>query len=102
MIPQNTERYISFSLKEKGRTELRFLYSYAFMMYSLDNLVKNLKEFPIVDKYFTEPNGKKLLRQKGSFPYEWFDDFSKLENKKLPKYKYFKSSLKNNKNILSN
>ena len=54
-IPQNTEKFISFSLKKSGSSEFRFLDSYAFMAFPLAKLVGNLKKFPIMSKFF-EPD----------------------------------------------
>ena len=91
-IPQNTEKLISFSLKKSGSSELRFLDSYAFMAYKLADLAGNLKEYPILRKFFS-PEEVKILSRKGVFPYEWFDRFCKLYEKEFPPYEAFKSKL---------
>ena len=39
-------------------------------------------------------------KEKGYFPYEWFDDINKLENNELTAYKEFYSSLKG-QNVLN-
>ena len=40
-IPQNTEKFISFSLKKSESSEIRFLDSYGFMNFPLATLVKS-------------------------------------------------------------
>ena len=96
-IPQNTEKIISFSLKKSGSSELRFLDSYSSMNFSLANLAVNLKQFPIMSKFF-EPDEVKILSRKGVFPYKWFDSFDKLYQTRFPEHKYFFSKL-SGKNI---
>ena len=91
-IPQNAENFISFSLKKKGSSEIRFIDSYAHLSYSLSDMVKTLKEFPMMGKVFS-PDVVKLLCRKGVFPYEWFDRFSKLYKVKLPPQNSFYSNL---------
>ena len=96
-IPQNTEKFISFSLKKPGSSEIRFLDSYAFMAFLLADLAGNLKEFPIMSKFF-EPEEVEILSRKGVFPYKWFDDFNKLYKTRFPEHKDFFSKL-SGKNI---
>ena len=91
-IPQNTEKMISFSLKKKHSFELRFLDSYGFMGFPLSTLVGNLKEFPMMSRFFTE-NEIRYLSRKGVFPYEWLDKFDKLNNPRFPHHKSFYSNL---------
>ena len=91
-IPQNTEKFISFSLKKLGSSELRFLDSYAFMNFPLASLVKNLREFPIMSKFFS-PEEVEILSRKGIFPYKWFDSFDKLYQTEFPSHKAFRSKL---------
>lgn len=92
ILPDNEENYKCFSI---GR--LHFLDSFKFMSLSLDNLIKNipddrkifLKSLAKTDKEF------EYMNRKGYFPYEWFDDISKL---KLPitelKKEHFNNCLK--------
>ena len=87
-IPQNTKKFISFSLKKSGSSELRFLDSYGFMAYKLADLAGNLKEFPILSKFFS-PEEVKILSRKGVFPYEWFHRFDKLFQTEFPEHKEF-------------
>ena len=95
----NSETFISFSVKYKvgeyktkqGKTrnkyfELRFLDSLRFMNSSLDALVKNLTDHPILESKFED---NELLKKKGVFPYEYLDSFEKLKETKLPKQQRF-------------
>ena len=72
VIPQNEEKFVSFSLMQKKGIELRFLDTMAFMNDSMANLAENLKHKPIMQKVFGKEMAKDLSR-KGVFPYEWFD-----------------------------
>ena len=84
-IPQNSEKFILFSLHQKKGVELRFLDSYAFIHDSLENLAKNLKVKPTFREVFGREKAKDLPR-KGVFPYEWLDSIDKLEQKEFPEY----------------
>ena len=87
------EDYISFSIKvevdkyiNKGRNEhikemeLRFIDSIKFMSSSLDSLVNNLArgghEFWGFENY--NCHQRKLLIQKGIYPYEYMDSWDKF------------------------
>ena len=57
---------------------------------SLKKLVKNLSENDF--KYLTEEFGSKnieLLKQKGSYPYEYMGNFKIFGGEKLPDREYF-------------
>lgn len=60
---------------------------------SIEGLAKNLKEFPTLTKFFGRDKAKDLKR-KGVFPYEWFDDISKLNQTEFPEYECFRSTLR--------
>ena len=75
-IPQNSEKFILFSLYQEKGIKLRFLDSYAFMADSIENLAKNLEVKPTLREVFGKEKGKDLS-QKGVFPYEWFDSVDK-------------------------
>ena len=75
------ERYMSFMLGN----HLIFLDSFQFMSSSLERLVSNLSEnaFRYTSKEFNEQN-LKLMKQKGVYPYDYMDSFSRFEETKLP------------------
>lgn len=106
IIPQNKEKYISFSkqLNINNRTmKLKFLDSFKFMSSSLDKLTKNLlpEQFQELRLNFPcEQDFKRLLR-KGVYPYEHMTSLESLKSTSLPEYKDFYSSL-NDVNISKN
>ena len=114
-IPNNDEKYISFSKEvtvgtypkkakdEKGDIyyeqkpiiyKIRFIDSFKFMSTSLNSLVSNLPEdgFDNLEKYYT---GEKLalLKRKGVYPYEYMDSLERLMENKPPPKKSFYSTL---------
>ena len=106
-IPNNEEKYISFSKiiktghytnkKEevKDKTfKIVFKDSLKFMSSSLGALVNNLPKdaFKNLLKYFT-PEQAEILKQKGFYPYEYMDSEEKFNNKKLPPREAFYSKL---------
>ncbi|KAK3782744.1 hypothetical protein RRG08_037743 [Elysia crispata] len=86
-IPNNTEKYISFSLGH-----LRFIDSAQFLLASLDKLVSANKPeaFHITARY--EPDRTLLLR-KGVYPYEYMDSWERFEETQLPPKEDFYSKL---------
>ncbi|XP_067942840.1 uncharacterized protein [Watersipora subatra] len=74
--------------------ELRFLDSYRFMSDSLDNLAGNLRpeDRKQLKRYFSDEK-LQLVSRKGVFPYEDFDDLSKLDATELPPKEAFWSEL---------
>ena len=112
-IPNNEEKYISFSLKfelKKERKEvaegewkefvvkheIRFLDSFKFTLSGLSSLVANLpaEELKETVKFFGEKSN--LMTRKGVYPYEFMDGFEKFE-KRLPKQTSFFSRLNQEK-----
>ena len=106
-IPNNEEKYISFSKtiktgyytnKEgevKDKTfKIVFKDSLKFMSSSLGALVNNLPKdaFKNLLKYFT-PKQAKILKQKGFYPYEYMDKEEKFNDTKLPPREAFYSKL---------
>ena len=106
-IPNNEEKYISFSktIKTREYTNKRgeiknkkikivFKDSMKFMLSSVEALVNNLSEddFKNLEKYFI-PEEIKLLKQKGFYPYEYMDNIEKLKDTKPPPQKAFYSKL---------
>ena len=106
-IPNNEEKYISFSktiktgqyTNKKGEIKdktfkIVFKDSLKFMSSSLGALVNNLPKdaFKNLLKYFT-PEQAELLKQKGFYPYEYMDSEEKFNDKKLPPREAFYSKL---------
>ena len=87
-IPTNTEKYISFSLGN-----LRFVDRFNFLLSSLEKLVKGIDEFPIMQRRFPEENERRLLLEKGIYPYECMDSFERFGETQLPEKEKFYSSL---------
>ena len=79
--------------------DLVFIDSMQFMNSSLDKFVKNLsdEDFKYLVKEFGSEN-LKILKQKGTYPYEYMNSFKRLNEDKLCARKYFYSSTKD-KNI---
>ena len=106
-IPNNEEKYISFSKtikvgqykNKKGEIKdktfkIVFKDSLKFMSSSLGALVNNLPKdaFKNLDKYYT-PEEVELIKQKGFYPYEYMDTEEKFNDTKLPPREAFYSKL---------
>ena len=104
-IPNNEEKYISFSkkillgtrLNDKGEIvknwhEIRFLDSARFMTAPLGNLVKNLTDEDFLETRKVFGENWELMKRKGVFPYEWLDSTEKFQEN-LPDKKHFFSKL---------
>ena len=114
-IPNNDEKYISFSLKFELKRitkwdwkteewkevaiqhEIRFLDSFKFTLAGLEGLVKNLSREDLTEtaRFFGEKID--LVSRKGVYPYEFMDDFEKFKKQSLPKKTSFFSRLKQEK-----
>jgi len=94
VIPNNEERYISYTVKKENMIELRFLDSFKFMSSGLDALTKNLSRdhFTHIPKYFTG-SGLDLVLRKGIYPYDHMDSDEKYQLTHLPKYEDFYNKL---------
>ena len=96
-IPQNMERYMSFSFQN-----LRFIVFFQFLSASLDSLVENLKSNSenleqIFKHFFSEFDRKgdaHLLLQKNAFPYDYLDSETRFEETEFPPIECFYSSIK--------
>lgn len=92
ILPNNSENFKSFNVGN-----LNFLDSFAFMSSGLGKLIENV---PDKDKNYLKYLSKndedifKIMKMKGQFPYEWFDDINKLKTpiEELKK-EHFDSSL---------
>ena len=106
-IPNNEEKYISFSktiktghyTNKKGEIKdktfkIVFKDSLKFMSSSLGALVNNLPKdaFKNLLKYFT-PKQAEILKQKGFYPYEYMNTEEKINDTKLPPREAFYSKL---------
>ena len=75
--------------------QLQFLDSLQFTMQSLDELVKTLddEDFEYTKKSYVDEMKFDLIKKKGVFPYDFFDDISKLKYTKFPTRKQFFNKL---------
>ena len=75
--------------------QLQFLDSLQFTMQSLDELVKTLDDgdFEYTKKSYADEKKFDLIKKKGVFPYDFFDDISKLKYTKFPTRKQFFNKL---------
>ena len=91
-IPNNMEKYMAFMLGK----HLLFLDSFQFMSSSLDNLTKNLPDdaFIFTQQEFTGEQFN-LMKQKGTYPYDYMDSFQKFNDTQLPIKKDFFSIIYN-------
>ena len=91
-IPNNMEKYMAFMLGK----HLLFLDSFQFMSSSLDNLTQNLPDdaFIFTKQEFTNEQFN-LMKQKGTYPYDYMDSFQKFDDTHLPIKKDFFSILYN-------
>jgi hypothetical protein len=90
IIPQNMEKYTAIVLDN-----LIFLDSYLFLSAPLSVLVKNLKTENLIcsRSVFNKTEQFHLLTQKGFFPYEYLDSFSKFKSKDIPTKNDFQNTL---------
>ena len=89
-IPNNTEKYISFSLGQ-----LRFINSAQLLLASLDKLVvaNQPKAFQITAQYEPAEERRELLMHKGIYPYEYMDSWERFLEPVLPSKDAFYSKL---------
>ena len=107
-IPNNEEKYISFSktikvgeYKDKKTGEvrnktfkIRFIDSFKFMGSSLEALVNNLPKdaFNNLERYYTKEEAE-LIKRKGFYPYEYMSTEERFKETKLPPKEAFYSRL---------
>jgi len=117
-IPNNEERYISFSKKIKVDEykdfktkkimpiffEIRFVDTFAFMDTSIYSLIDNLKKgcktikdlrnvFKNTSDEFKDDDEFNLMIQKGIYPYDYIDNYERFNETKLPNNNEFYSKL---------
>lgn len=94
-IPQNMERYISFSLGD-----LRFLDSFQFLSSSLESLTDNLKctgglmNFKHFSSEFNDEDIANLLLRKNVYPYDYMNDERRFQETRIPPKNAFYSQIK--------
>ncbi|XP_060847730.1 LOW QUALITY PROTEIN: uncharacterized protein LOC132931392 [Rhopalosiphum padi] len=97
VIPNSSEKYISFSKEIAPRFSIKFVDTFRFMASSLSELAENLSEdksrFRETLKIFSNKK-LDLVTRKGVFPYEYIDSWSKLNETRLPPKSVFYNSLK--------
>lgn len=93
VIPNTQEKYISFTKNILG-LKFRFIDSYRFIDRSLAVMASNLPDskFTTISQHFS-PSLINLVKRKGVFPYEFVDDWDKLNEKCLPNKEAFYSQL---------
>ncbi|GFR66066.1 protein NYNRIN [Elysia marginata] len=89
-IPNNTEKYISFSLNQ-----LRFIDSAQFLLAPLEKLVaaNEPEAFKISAQYEPDDQKRQLLLRKGVYPYEYMSAWECFEETQLPPKEDFYSKL---------
>ena len=98
LIPQNKERYISFTKYVKdSKINFRFIDSFRFLPSSFDKLSSYLDSHPIVKEEFKKDGYTseqiELLKRKGVYPYDFTSSFDSLKVKELPRIEDFYSHL---------
>lgn len=96
LLPINKERYISFTKQPKDNLiKFRFIDSYRFMASGLDKLASYLSEYPELKNEFKNLDETKLalLTRKGVYPYDYFNEWAKFQENKLPDKSYFYNKL---------
>jgi hypothetical protein len=92
VIPNSNEKYISFSKSISSNFKIKFVDTYRFLSNSLGSLAKNLAKDPTrfreTLKVFAL-NNLDLVIRKGFFPYEYVDNWYKLNETSLPLKKIF-------------
>ena len=86
VILNRLEKYMAFFLNKN----LFFIDRMPFKNSSLEKLVRNLSDDNF--KYWAKEFGFKnleLLKQKGTYPYEYMDSFKRFSEEKLPDKKCF-------------
>lgn len=96
VIPNSEEEFIGFSKYILDRFQIKFIDTSRLISASLEKLACNLSsdksKFRETIKVFKEGN-LDLVTRKGSFPYEYCDDWSTLDETALPPIDKFYTSL---------
>lgn len=94
VIPNSSEKYVSFSKITNSGITLRFVDTYRFLNASLSELASNLpkEKFNFTKMYYNEDE-MRFVTRKGVYPYEYTCSWDKLEEVELPSKENFKNSL---------
>lgn len=102
IIPRTKEKYLSITKyltteNSSHSIQIKFLDSFQFLSSSLNNLCKTLheKDFVHLSQEFKEKEQFELVREKGVYPYDYIDSWSKYNVKNLPEKKDFFNILTN-------
>ncbi len=95
VIPCTEENYISFSEFVSQKFSMRYLDSYRFLSSSLRTLVESLPHMNLIhtSRAYPDPLMFQYAQKKNFFPYEFFNNESKLSLTSLPPPSAFYSSL---------
>lgn len=90
VIPNSTEKFVTFSKNTQSGISLRFIDTYRFMDRSLSELANNLprNQFWHTKKFFSESD-LPLVTRKCYFPYQYVDSWQKLNDNMLPEKTHF-------------
>ena len=102
-ISKSIEKFLSFKMNVND-AKFEFGDTYQYLQGSLESLVEqNSKNgvdedsFPVTYKIFRRIYGNnvdvKFIIRKGCFPYEWLDDYNKLQSTALPSIEFWTSKL---------
>lgn len=97
VIPNSEEKFISFSKYISSTFTVRFIDTFRFMASSLSSLAENLitpglENFRETAKHFVAGD-MPLVTRKGVYPYEYTDNWERLEDTSLPSKRGFYSTL---------
>lgn len=99
IIPKTKEKYLTitkyFELPNARSLQIKFIDSFQFLSSSLDMLSKSLadEDFCHLLNEFKDKEKFQLIKQKGLYPYDYVDSWSKFSLKQIPSKKHFYNSL---------
>lgn len=99
IIPKTKEKYLTitkyYNVHRSRSMQIKFLDSFQFLGTSLDLLSKSLAEedFHHLSKEFSNKEHFDLVREKGVYPYDYMDSWSKFNENCIPPQSNFFNSL---------